>query len=53
MGLNQKVLSYIEKFQAEAVKQGTARQLTITEFADLIRRAEDETKTLHTEKTNT
>jgi len=50
MGLGQRVLNYIEKFQTEAVKQSTARQLTITEFDDLIRRAENETqKTLHTE----
>lgn len=53
MGLSQKVLNYIEKFQAEAVRQGAARQLTIAEFAELIRRAENETKkTLHTEKTD-
>ena len=44
------VLNYVEKFQAEASKQGTARALTIAEFQDLIRRAENETqKTLHTE----
>jgi len=49
--LSQKVLSYIEKFQAEAVKQGAARRLTIAEFQDLIRRAKDETeKTLHINK---
>ena len=51
MGLSQKVLSYIEKFQSEAVKQSAARRLTIAEFQDLIRRAKDETeKTLHINK---
>ena len=50
--LSRSALNYIEKFQAEAVKQNTSRTLTIAEFQDLIRRAENETETLRTEKTD-
>lgn len=52
MNAGKRVLNYIEKYQTEAVKNGTAKRLTIDEFKKLFERAKNETKTLQTENAN-